>query len=368
MQLPTELWLLIFDIVIEEGIIRVDQCDHTKFPYIQFILSNRHHAHDSYYRLRLVCRSFKAILGDRPSCKWPPSSRLPLSSGIRALILHLGAWPGTDLQLLPTEAQSFRRVVYLDVTFGRSQSPGHPNVFDFFRACAGRAFHNVRRLALRILNSLSTPDAKKSLWVPLQDAFPLLVTLVITGGHTYSRGLMPGATDTVASLEWLEILYLGCEIRDLGCSFPRLRQASIWNCSQYELETLTASPNLESLFIRSFHSCVVDMNRCLQLKLLGIYAEACDYVNPPASNHHLEYLWIFIYRQTKNYQAIEVLLSCLPRILRVTIDLSSVARGQARWRITEEFQGINFGSMGLKLRPPVDGGSLLIIERESVGV
>jgi len=151
MKLPTELLLMIFDIVIEEGIIWVDQCDHTKFPYIQSILSeshNRYRYYDPYYRLRLVCRSFNDILGTPISHKWTPSSIFPLSTAIRALILDLEAWPKTGFQLLSVEPPPYRRIIHLDVTCDLSSSSNRPNLSDFLSTCAGQALHNVQHLIL----------------------------------------------------------------------------------------------------------------------------------------------------------------------------------------------------------------------------
>jgi hypothetical protein len=59
--LPPELWIMIFDMVIIGGIVRLDQCDHSTFLYDHVFLSpgqERYRFYRSYCRLRLVCRSF----------------------------------------------------------------------------------------------------------------------------------------------------------------------------------------------------------------------------------------------------------------------------------------------------------------------
>jgi hypothetical protein len=367
-QLPTELWLIIFDLVIQEGIIRVDQCDHTKFPYIQSILSEpnlRHHADDSYHRLRLVCRSFKVILGDPPSQILSPSYTFPLSTTIRALILDLDAWPRTDFQLLSAETLSCRRIVYLDVTCGLKSSSDHIDLSDFLGACKGRAFHEVQRLTLRIMNNQRFTQYEESFWVRLHDAFPWLVTLVIT--QEIPNGYMElGAVARVVSFDYLEVLYISWAIMYTGCHFPRLRHASIWSCSK--LDILTSSPHLESLLIRSFHDRLINLGSCPRLKLLGIHAVASGYVNPPEGDYPLEHLWIFIYNQLGNSQLTMELLKGLPRILRVTFDLSRVTGNQTRTQIAKGLQRIEFGSIGLKMQPHVHGDDLLVLERSPLQV
>jgi hypothetical protein len=78
---------MIFDMVIEEGIIRFGDCDHITFPYIHTFLSSgasSYHFYGSYHRLRLVCRRFNALLGTRPHCNLHMSS-FPFPMNIRTL-------------------------------------------------------------------------------------------------------------------------------------------------------------------------------------------------------------------------------------------------------------------------------------------
>src|ERR1700689_2633178 len=92
--LPAEIWLIIFDTVIEEAIIWLEHCDYTTYPYIQAFISSTHprnQLYDTYCRLRLVCRRFNALLGDRPSQLFVDSTPLPLLPTTRALYLNLDA-------------------------------------------------------------------------------------------------------------------------------------------------------------------------------------------------------------------------------------------------------------------------------------
>jgi hypothetical protein len=85
--LPPELWIVILDMVIAEGIIQLDQCDHITFPYDHDFLARGRGPYlfyRSYHRLCLVCRSFNAMLGAGPHGFLHPSS-FPFPTSIKAL-------------------------------------------------------------------------------------------------------------------------------------------------------------------------------------------------------------------------------------------------------------------------------------------
>jgi hypothetical protein len=196
-----------------------------------------------------------------------------------------------------------------------------------------------------------------------------LVTLVITHENSGGGYITLETADGVVSFEYLEVLYLGRAVWFAGCHFPRLRHASIWSLSEYEPEILTSSPYLESLLIRSlFHYLLIDVSSCPRLKLLGIQAMPFYCVNTPEGIHPTEHLWIFIYERLGNYRSTMELLKRLPRILRVTFDLSPVASGETRTQITEDLQRITFSYIGMKMRPHAHGDNLLIIERSRLQV
>jgi hypothetical protein len=362
--LPTELWIIIFDLVIQDGIIRVDDCDHTKFPYIQSILSSanlRYHSYDSYHRLRLVCRGFRAILGDPPSQILSPSSTLPLSATI-------DAWPWTDFQLLSAERPLCGRLVYFDVTCGIIPSLDLPTLFAFLQACAGRAFPNIQRLTLRMLNNRGSVWEEKSFWVRLHDAFPWLVTLVITQENHRGGDVILAPANGVVLFEWLEILYMGSGISYAGCRFPRLRHASVWSCLSSELRIFTASARLESLLILSADRPIINLDLFSRLKLLRIQDAIWYQMVSPEVEHPLEHLWVFIDNQVGHYRTAMELVKRLPQISRVTIEFSSSINEQGRTRITEDLQKIDFASIEMMIRPGIDSDGLLVIERSAASV
>ena len=243
-SLPTELWLIIFDIVIEEGIIRLDDCDHMTFPHVEASFSSsapRYQFYDSYWRLRLVCRGFNILLSNQPWQFFSGSWSLPFPISTRALYVDHKT---LSIQSLSAEMLTFGRIVSLDVE-------GVALSYFFLQARVGRAFPNVQRLNLKFVNR-PYPPLKGSFWTLLHCLFPCLVTLILLGeSRIIVQGVQWKEGDKIIRFERLEILYFSDKVPYLACDFPRLRHASIWGCLLSELKILTRSPHLESLLIRS---------------------------------------------------------------------------------------------------------------------
>jgi len=360
--LPNELWLIIFDIVIEEGIIRLDQCDYTTFPYMGSSLSSsarRHQFCDSYWRLRLVCRRFNGLLGAQPWQSFSDPSSLPFPITTRALYLDLKALPRIDFPRLSAETSTFGRLVSLDVEC--DISPCH-----FLLASAGLAFPNIQRLALRFVHRPYSPP-ESSFWTILHYAFPFLVTLALVPGfRDPAEHLQLAEGDEVVCFEWLEILYFSQKVTYLGCRFPRLRHASIWECSVPELEILTGSPDLESLLIQSYlQDLSIDVTSCLRLKLLGF--PDCSFIGvvPIDLDHPVEHIWIYSAPHSGNPELFDQLSRRLPKISRITVDIISSSPAYHSRQINK-FRRMRLDSFGLTMRPLTmrrSGFPILVIER-----
>jgi hypothetical protein len=287
MQLPTELWLAIFDIVIADGIIH---CDPATFPYFKVSFSSITHdrqLYKIYYRLRLVCRRFNTLLGAPPWQSFSDST-LPLLITTRALLFDLYACSKPDFQLFLTETITCGRLVHLDVQYYSSHSSGELHLSDFL--CAGPVFRNVQRLTLRPTQGRLL--SKASTWARLNRAFPFLATFVISAHRWNTVDVLRSEMGEVACFERLETLYLDGQAKCLGCHFPRLRNASIGKCSQKELEILIRSPHLESLLIRSdWFGDSIDVSSCPRLKLLGLPYHSSTGVVPIGCDHAVEHIW-----------------------------------------------------------------------------
>jgi hypothetical protein len=353
---------MIFDIVIEEGIIRLDQCDYIKFPYMEpFFWAKQHQNrfYDSYWRLRLVCRRFNAILGETPH-KICQLSIFPLPTAVRALILDLETLPKSHLELLSAETVASKRLVCLDVTCSVFQPPDRLDISDFFRATARQALPHVQRLTLRLLTE-PNGEYEVPFWTRLHDSFPLLVTLLIIEDHG-RVGKSALSTDGKVTFERLEILYISHAMPYVGRCFPRLRHASVPVCSQTELKLSDLSPDLESLLIRSeWMSFRINVTFLPHLKLLGI-PDNYIVVASVGCDHPLEHIWLYSTTLCSNHGFIKQLQKKLPNVCRITVKLL-LPTWQGCTERAEEYRQGNFESIGLITRPIKHGDTHLIIER-----
>jgi hypothetical protein len=358
--LPAELWLIIFDIVVAEGIIRLDHCDHTNFPYIwvSFFASARHfQSFDSYWQLRLVCRKFNRLLGAFPWQSFSNSTLLPCSISTRALSFDFKTLSKPHFQRLLAETPTCERLVYLDVRGGLFE-----DLSDFLHAA--RAFPNVQRLTLRLVNWSSYARPQVSFWPHLPRTFPSLVTLSVVTTHPWVA-LELEVGNEVVSFEKLEILYFNGVIKYSGSRFPRLRHASVWQCTRPELEILTRSPNLESLLIRSYQDLRIDVTSCLRLKLLGIPHQLSSDVVPLRSDHHVEYIWLYRTLSLRSPEFSEQLLRSVPKVRRITVEVSP-SDLRYRQREVNQLRGMKFDSFRLSKRPSAHGERFLVFEPERV--
>jgi hypothetical protein len=341
----------------------LDQCDHNTFPYDHVFLSpgqDRYRFYRSYCRLRLVCRGFNALLGTRPYCDLYPSA-FPFPTSIRALrITPIGGSLELAFQQLLADTKICERLVCLEVSYHLPTSFGQPNLSDILSAGEGGAFPNVQHLNLWIL-SYCYDHLELPFRTRLHRGFAQLVTLSLQ--ESYGNLVLGGGTDKTITFKRLEILCFSSAILYSGCYFPRLRHAAIdtpWNPPALEIFRL--SSHLESLLIRS--RCVtfrVDVRSFSRLHVLSLPEDRLQEVVPLDCDHPLEHLWLYLANVSRNPRLIEEVVKRIPRILRITMDLSSVTPDRRTQRI-QEFKRMRLDSFGLALRPIKLGDSLLIIE------
>jgi hypothetical protein len=356
-MLPLELWIVIFDMVIEEGIVRLDQCDHTTFPYDHLFISyteDPHQFYGSYHRLRLVCRTFNVLLGTRPQCDLDASS-FPFPMSVRAL--HLGGCNEPVFRQLLEDASRCERLVFLRISCGLNTVFSRPNLLDLFNAGEGGAFRNVQRLTLWILDM----DQEISFWTRLQRGFAQLVTLTVEARHGWLR--LEGEGDKVATFERLEILFLGGSITCSGCHFPLLRHASVGSLLGISaLEVFRRSSHLETLLIRIYCAKFsMDLRSFSRLRVLSLPERQLQEVVPLDCGHPLEHLWIRLGNISKNPTLIDEIVKRIPRIVRITVDIRFMMEERRTQRI-QEFKRMRLDPFGLALKPITLDSPLLVIE------
>jgi hypothetical protein len=371
--LPAEIWLIIFDTVIEKAIIWLEHCDYATYPHIQTFLSStqfRHQLYDSYFRLRLVCRRFNALLGDRPSQSFVDSTSFPLPPATRALYMNLDALYAPHFQHLLAEPATYGRLVYLDVTCVVFPILYRTNLSEFLAASAGQAFPNVRRLSLRIVKLywVRRDHEEISFWTRLHRAFPLLVTLVITVDHThYGCLILSEMVWEVVTFEMMETLYLEGTIEYSGCRFPRLRHASITSTDRFSATQLIEnSPRLESLIASpNWPGQRIDARSFSQLKSLGIPDSRLPEVVPFSHHYPLEQLWLLSYASSDGYGQygpFKRILKKMPGISQIIVDVSPTP-GKRRKLCIADFEGMKLDSIGLSVVPFEYDDHILVIRQ-----
>ena len=367
--LPLEIWIMILDIVIEEDIVRLDRCAHITFSYHREFLSpglHRYRFYGSYHRLRLVCRSFTAMLGTRPYCDLDTSS-FPFPMSIRALriVTYDGSFESIFQQLLE-DTPRCDRLVCLDLSCWAYKELGQLDLSEFFSSCEGGAFPAVRRLNIW-LHSERHLQRESSFWTRLHRAFPRLVTLFV--GQDFGRLYLDGERDKVVIFEQLEILYFGQGIIFSECQFPHLRHASIEMVSNHsEVEIFRLSPHLESLHIRDWIvPSTIDVGDFPQLRVLSFHEECLYQLLPLDRDHPLEHLWLSSANTLRSSGLMEEISKRTPGISRITIDTLPLNLDWRSRRI-RKFERMKLDSFGLSLRPVRPGDILLVIERSATVV
>ena len=369
---------MIFDLVIKEAIIWPEHCNYTTFPYIQKFLSSNHPHHrfyESYCRLRLVCRNFYALLGDRPSQSFFDSTSLPLPISTRALYLNFAVLQATRFQRLLADPSTCGRLVYLDVTCALPLIPRRTHLFSFLAATPEEAFPNVQRLSLRIDKASWVPRdyTDYSFWRRLHRAFPLVVTLVITvdQGH-YGCLILSEMVWEPVTFERMETLHLEGSIMYSGCHFPRLRHASIFSTDRFlTTHLLKLSPHIESLVAGpTWRGQPIDAGSFSRLRSLGIPKSWLQEVVPLDRYHPLECLWLLscdVPDDYGEYGPFKEILEKAPGISQIIVDLSSPPWKRPKPCI-DEFRRMNMDSIGLSVIPSAYGDHILVCRRSNAVV
>jgi hypothetical protein len=370
-MLPAEIWLIIIDIVIEEAIISLEHCDYITHPYIHDIISSidrrRQQRCDSYYRLRLVCRMFNALLGDQPSQWLEDYTSLPLPHTTRALYLSFKTLYAAQVRVSLLEPATCRRLVHIDVPCTVDPVPNLAHLSEFLAAIAGQAFPNVRRLSLHVDGRPSHDHEVTSFWSRLHCGFPRLVTLVIKT-DMHARLILSEMAEEVITFETMDTLYLKGTVSYSGCRFPRLRHASIVatnNVTSKELMEL--SPHLESLVDDTNYILPMDARSFFNLKSLCIPAWRVEHIVPLSRRHPLEQLWLLPYPfggDYGKYVSFDLILKKIPGVSRIMVALPLAAR-RGRKPCMDVFKRMKLDAPGLSMVPSPYDSHILVIKQSN---
>jgi hypothetical protein len=367
LTLPAELWLIIFDIVITTSITLLEHSNSISFPDVdEYLYDPTAHPpiDNSYGQLRLVCRTFNALLGGSPY-HFMKSEEAPIPIATRSFYVPYGLARAGCFGQIIAQPLMCHQLVSMDTPCNFSVFEGRPPIFNLLRENSG-SFPSIRCLTLRLVHHpwehLSVP-----FWRTLNNTFPLLCRLFLTSNYQKDIGsALWRQDDGLVTFYALEILHLGYGLRYYSMlHFPRLRHVSLCNCSAFDLTRLALLPLLESALFRSLHGDPpIDLGLFPRLKLVGVPKWMIQAILPSGNNHPFEHLWLYTWVLADPWVELESIMQIpkrLPGISRVTLDLAGTTM-ERRTLLHSELQDADLRSSGLSMYPIPSGASHIVLK------
>ena len=300
--LPPELWLIIFDLVIESGVDLLDDCDFLSFPGVlnrlRYPWTYLPKGIPALRNLRLVCRSWNELL-KAPPCFVMKKPNTPVPGGVRAVYIYPCEESQSYLQRILAEPLKSRRIVILDLPGPETFRSRVPFIFDFL--CENsHSLPSVRSLTLGL--HVHPPSAPRTprFWMRLNDAFPHLVALVLRG---HLNTLVDNTSNPVVFRK-LEISDHGMLYPDSSVHFPVLKHAAFDHMYVFQSTGFTGHPLLESLIFRCIFSegPKVIWRLVPHLRLIALPSETVNSLASLPPEHPLQHLYIYVESIPSNQQ------------------------------------------------------------------
>jgi hypothetical protein len=292
--LPPELWIIIFDLVLESGVGLLDLCDPFLVPEVLNRIRNPWRypptGIPAIQNLRLVCRNFNALLEPSPYFAMKHIDT-PIT---RARAVYIK--PCEEVQMLfhrlIAEPSKSYRIVILDLPGPEYYDSFVPEMFDVL--CEhSHSLPSVRNLTLPLGQKVSTVPGVGSFWKRLNNAFPDLVCLVVRCAL-----LSEYPTDSPITFKNLLILDHDNIHPDPLVHFPVLRHAACHSTVWYNLypELISGRRSLETLLIRDacYHGRGFAWNLVPQLKVFGFPGSAVNRLPGLPVGHPLQHLYLYL--------------------------------------------------------------------------
>jgi hypothetical protein len=280
-MLPPELWTMIVELALEDSVNPQTICDHSNFLQLRHHLSHlrspktRPPIYNSWSNIRLVSQAFKVFAGPSPYFVMKKDD-IVIPRSARAVYITSG--PNSLSRLLDVRCNT-HQIVALDTANGFLRNSTDERSSAFLRYAA--IFPNLRSLTLHLLSDSN----EISFWGRLNEAFPSLTCLVLTGR-------LRAAAEEAVIFEKLEILDIDCQLPSTGVHFPALRHASI---KFYEMVRVTRWHGLESLLVRNMETdASLDWTQFPKLRFLGLPTSHLWVITRCPRDHPFSELCIFV--------------------------------------------------------------------------
>jgi hypothetical protein len=276
--LPPELWTMIIELVLEDNVDPQTICDYSNFLQLrQHLRSPKTHPpiFNSWNNIRLISQAFKVLAGPSPYL-FMKKDDIIVPRSARAVYITSG--PNSLSRLLDVRC-STHQIVALDTANGFIRNSNDERSSAFLRYAA--VLPNLRSLTLHLLSDSN----EISFWGRLNEAFPSLTCLVLTGR-------IRAAAEEDVVFEKLEILDIDCQLPPFGVQFPALRHASL---KFYEADQVAGWYDLESLLVRNMETdASFDWLDLPNLRLLGLPTSHLWLITRCPPDHPFSTLCIFV--------------------------------------------------------------------------
>jgi hypothetical protein len=375
-RLPPELWLIIFELARGTNIGPQQHCNYLTFPLINLHLrrplEHRFMIHPWPRNFRLICRYFNTLLHKPLSSFFMKDAETSIPTDARALYILSQQTPQACLQRLLAEPSTSNRVVLLNL-------PGHegirsPQTYFDLLCDNSDSLPALRTLTLALRNQDVAAPLVSRFWGRLNNAFPLLTTLVLRGGFPTTYPDAAVVFENLENLDW--------DFADPHVSlyFPLLRHVSFGCLSYFALKYLASLPQLESLIIRNIsRGEKFEWSLFPELRLLGLPAQRIDAFPPLPLNHPLQHLYVFVGTRPRDdhnphlfsYEVgltwIKETLERLPTITRISLWFDKRPPNQFDW-ISGYFREDDLELLGFTERdfpnPNRENGRHVVFQRE----
>ncbi|PVG02875.1 hypothetical protein CPB86DRAFT_779746 [Serendipita vermifera] len=325
-SLPPELWVMILWYVLEPAISPHTFCSSDTYPALNLQFNNvRRPIYGDWFRCRLVCRTWKNILGPYPSITCPSDIHLPKGeeelAGVTTIFINkLGPYVGepVDPQHHPELAN---RVTFLLL--------GHHLDWDQSRrGIQLRLAITFRSLRCLCIGWISFPG-DQDYWLTLSEGCPQLVFLNICGDINWSGNL------SFPHLETLGV-WLGIASRsEPSYNLPKLAHFSFTALFLPRQLLHKYGASLRSLLLHSSWSLdeitAEFWKEHASLQTFGIHPSQPRPIVAPPPDHPLRHLCIFLQPwDTQRIQKIQETLVSFPLIRTVSIEIPDPTRREKR--------------------------------------
>jgi hypothetical protein len=293
-NLPPELWLIIFEHFTGSRMGIPTTCNHMTFPEILNQIRDPWNypptGRTGIATLRLVCRAFNSLLGPPTKLVVVVPDTCKPSNMPATVNCHCGEKNEAFQQVLSDSSRS-HHIVTLDLPGCEYYCSPVPMLFNIL-CDNSTALPNVRSLTLglhgRTMECKEPPILR--FWGDLNNAFPHLVCLVLRGKLKF---FSPNPWGRVV-FRHLEILDSDMVFVDSSVYFPVLRHAafgliSLWSFTQFNGWSL-----LESLIIRRTCGWALLWGQVPHLRFLGLPSSEICFISYIPTPHPLQHIYFYM--------------------------------------------------------------------------